>query len=365
MKIHKVHFPNLNGIRCIAAFMVLFPHIEQIKKGLGLSRTVNFYPWAFGTLGVVLFFVLSGFLITYLLLCEQEEQGYISIIKFYTRRILRIWPLYYLIVLLALFILPHVSFLNDKTLPTQSLLLDNVILYLCFLPKLSQDIPFISHTWSIRIELLFYLSSPIFINYLLVKKKALITIGIFTSITLIFLTQPSTLSVLYSFIQLYKIDCIFIGALFGFLLFKKNDLLVILYSKKIQIITYTTILVILTSNIKIPLLHFEVFAILFGIVILNLASNNNSILKLDNSIINHIGKISYGIYMFHPFIIYITIKILIALNWTSPIFHYVIPTLFTVLASHLSYTFYESFFIKKKKSFSVILSGENVSTKQL
>lgn len=66
-------------------------------------------------LGVYLFFVLSGFLITYLLLEEKHTGGGIDIRKFYVRRICRIWPLYYLLTLAAFFVLPRIEFLHIQS----------------------------------------------------------------------------------------------------------------------------------------------------------------------------------------------------------------------------------------------------------
>jgi peptidoglycan/LPS O-acetylase OafA/YrhL len=68
LKKEKIYFPNLNGLRFIAAFMVIIHHLEQIKFVLGLKNYWdNSFVLVIGKLGVILFFVLSGFLITYLL----------------------------------------------------------------------------------------------------------------------------------------------------------------------------------------------------------------------------------------------------------------------------------------------------------
>jgi len=92
----KVYFPNLNGLRFIAASLVIVHHVEQFKEILGYSNYNEFsFIKLIGKLGVMLFFVLSGFLITYLLLVEQKEKGTIAIKSFYMRRLLRIWPLYF------------------------------------------------------------------------------------------------------------------------------------------------------------------------------------------------------------------------------------------------------------------------------
>ena len=107
----KIYFPNLNGLRFIAAFLVMIHHIEQIKSISNLDNYWHVFPFIeiIGKLGVVLFFVLSGFLITYLLLAEEKSFATISVKKFYLRRVLRIWPLYYLIIILAVLILPNIS----------------------------------------------------------------------------------------------------------------------------------------------------------------------------------------------------------------------------------------------------------------
>src|SRR5712692_1492145 len=105
-----VHFPGLNGLRFFAALAVCASHVELLKQYLG-------YPSAYdrpavyevGRLSVTFFFVLSGYLITYLLLIEKQATGTISLRDFYVRRILRIWPLYYLLMGLSFFVVPRIT----------------------------------------------------------------------------------------------------------------------------------------------------------------------------------------------------------------------------------------------------------------
>ena len=104
----NVYLPGLNALRFFAAFLVIVTHIELLKGQLGFSNSWKFLEqFNLGGLGVYFFFVLSGFLITYLLIHEKEKTGTIKIKAFYIRRLLRIWPLYYFITLLAFFILPN------------------------------------------------------------------------------------------------------------------------------------------------------------------------------------------------------------------------------------------------------------------
>ena len=83
----RTYYPELDGVRAIAAMMVIFFHMGQM--GIPLRG-----PISFGQSGVDLFFVLSGFLITSILLkARPEDWGEVR--KFYVRRSLRIFPLYY------------------------------------------------------------------------------------------------------------------------------------------------------------------------------------------------------------------------------------------------------------------------------
>src|SRR6516225_9567914 len=95
-KIPKVFFPNLDGLRFIAFFMVFLQHgfaqpIDKLGAALGLPTTLTRWPHDTGGLGVSFFFVLSGFLITYLILTEVKSTGRLDVIAFYIRRTLRIW----------------------------------------------------------------------------------------------------------------------------------------------------------------------------------------------------------------------------------------------------------------------------------
>jgi peptidoglycan/LPS O-acetylase OafA/YrhL len=83
------YFPGLDGIRAICALAVL---IENSQGAVGV------FFLRFGALGVDMFFVISGFLIVTLLLRERDKIGAVNLKGFYARRVLRIFPIYYLLI---------------------------------------------------------------------------------------------------------------------------------------------------------------------------------------------------------------------------------------------------------------------------
>lgn len=376
----KIYFPNLNGLRFIAAFLVIVHHIEQFKKNLDLHNFYYELPFIpiIGQLGVILFFVLSGFLITYLLLAEEEVTGTISIKDFYIRRLLRIWPLYYLIVILSFFILPFIPFLEVGDYGSHLFDSYNIklLLFFLFLPNLAviafPPVPFASQAWSVGVEEQFYLLWPILMKKSKNKLKLLLGViliyfmvkyGITIYVKLFGASKITDYS--YGFFSNFSIDCMAIGGLFAYSIYKKKTVLKYMFSKYSQVVTYLMLFLLIGFGIKIPYVHYEVYALLFGMAIVNLAANKKTIVNLENSTLNYLGKISYGVYMFHSLAIVITLKGLNMFGITNTLLQYVVSILLTVIISGLSYKFFESYFIKKKVKFSKILSGDNVKNESI
>jgi len=147
----KSHLPSLDGLRAIAALLVVFYHygIESCPGGLG----------------VLAFFVLSGFLITWLLLKEEERFGAISLRRFYMRRSLRIFPAFYTywLLLSAALLLFHKRYLVAQALAS--------FFYVNNYYQAIQGDPNtgFSHTWSLGIEEQFYLLWPL--AFLVLKRN--------------------------------------------------------------------------------------------------------------------------------------------------------------------------------------------------
>lgn len=367
-----IYFVNLNGLRFIAVLMVLFHHIEQFKLIFNLE---NYFTSIraialMGKLGVVLFFVLSGFLITYLLLAEESISKKINVKHFYIRRILRIWPLYFLILLIAFFILPNIDLFKINDISKEVIysdLTNKLLLFLFFLPNLAiviyGGIPYASHTWSIGTEEQFYLIWPILIKTFKRNRLKLLffVILIYLTIKLILISPLATHIpfniIIKNFWDTFLIDCMAIGAIFSVLLFQKHKFLKFLIRNDLFYFSILLVLIVMLIGINIPFLYYEFFAFFFGIIILNFAVNKNIGFSLENKYMNFLGKISYSMYMFHSIAIVLTIKLLSMFGIISNWFIYPLSVIITIVISSLSYQYFEKYFLKSKSNFSLIRSG--------
>jgi peptidoglycan/LPS O-acetylase OafA/YrhL len=374
--LEKTYFPNLNGIRFIAAFFVFIHHLEQFKYLYKIDNFWNDYPFIklIGKLGVVLFFVLSGFLITYLLLAEEKLNSQINIKKFYIRRILRIWPLYFLILFSGLFIIPNLNFIvtpffNQDIFNNDPFKI--ILIFIFFLPNLAYAIfgliPYVSHTWSIGTEEQFYLIWPVLLKFTKNKLRIIVLVIIFY-LTFKFLLYTNFLdfisfkNLILQFWLTFNIDCMAIGGLFSYLVFKKSKLLRYLMNKFSFYITLISLCFFLYFRLDFLFFHYEVYAILFGIIILNLSSNNSFSRILENNIFNFLGKISFGIYMYHPFAIILTINIFIYFNFINNLAILFLSLVITLVLSGFSFFYFEKFFLIKKNKYLVLKLTQNNTT---
>ena len=99
--------------------------------------------------------------------------------------------------------------------------------------------------------------------------------------------------------------------------------------------------------------HYEVYALLFGIIILNLSSNNSFSRILENKFFNFLGKISFGIYMYHPFAIILTINIFNYFNFINNLGILFLSFVITLVLAGFSFFYFEKFFLLKKNKYLI------------
>lgn len=386
-----IYFKEFNGVRFVAAAAVIVHHIEEYKSVFLFGRDdlwARPFVYQLGRLGVALFFVLSGFLITYLLLAEKHRTGRIAIRKFYIRRVLRIWPLYFLVVGLGLLVWPHIPILRTPALLGQ--ITDPsgwmFLAYGMVLPNVAMaffgNVPMVSHTWSIGVEEQFYLMWP----WLVLSRnpKQIIKIGVIVISLLAlwflyerFVARPAYLGddperspfvVLALFMAQFRIGCMAIGGAGAWLLFSKHKILQTLFKRNVQIAVYAVLAICLVFSFRMPGFNFEFYATFFCFMILNLAANPASLVKLDYPFTRFMGDISYGLYMYHPLLVTVCINTLLVLWPGSPVqgssvapafvtLLYVGSFALTTLVAWLSYQYFEKPFLTLKDRFAVVASS--------
>jgi peptidoglycan/LPS O-acetylase OafA/YrhL len=372
----SVYFPNLNGLRFVAAFLVIIHHVEQTKSEYGIQNNWNSgFIQTIGEQGVVLFFVLSGFLITYLMLEEEKQTGAIKVKDFYLRRILRIWPLYFFIGFLSLAVLPRIPMFLSPAYDLDFVyrhLTQKIILFIFFLPNLlpflGGIIPYASQTWSIGTEEQFYLVWPLLMKNIKKYRIALmifIIFGYILTARALWSSHTDFLPFKYyirGFWSLFNIDCMAIGGLLAILLHTQNKNLKLFRNNYIFYASIILVSFMLYRGIHIEHVYKETYAVLFGIIILNFAANPNIHINLETRIFNYLGKISYGLYIYHPIGIVLAINLAMLIGMANNYIIYPLSIVLSVLLAGLSYRYFESFFLKFKLNFSTIRSGDEVPT---
>jgi peptidoglycan/LPS O-acetylase OafA/YrhL len=165
-----IFFPNLDALRFFCFLSVFFYHsfssrFENVSSNPAY-KFIKHGVFGNGYLGVNFFFVLSGFLITYLLLKEKQKFGKVHIGNFYLRRVLRIWPLFFFCVFFGFIIFPNLKAALGEV-PSESA---NWVAYVFFVNNLDYitngaDSSTLSILWSVAIEEQFYLVWPLIIGF--------------------------------------------------------------------------------------------------------------------------------------------------------------------------------------------------------
>lgn len=368
------YFPNLNGLRAIGALIVLIGHIEFLKASFGM-QALQWFPVP-GKVGVTLFFALSGFLITSLLLKELKYTDTVHLKQFYIRRVLRIWPLYYLLVFLSIVVFNQIDFLRtpgeDPSSLYQQLTPVNIIILLFLLPNFTHlSLPFADQRWSIVVEEQFYLMQPFLVK--IFKKRSVL---FFIFLVIIFapeiierlrLERYIVTNIIESIIlQTKYLACIAVGCIFSILYFRRENITKpVIFSKGMQFSVIAVLLFCITmgyKNNQEEFIDYRLYSLLFAIVVVNASMNAATIFRLESFLFNFLGKISYGLYMYHPVCIGIAIFIGRFFFPNSRFFLnvlvYFLSILLSVFVSWLSFTYFESFFLKLKQRLQEMRTGK-------
>lgn len=369
----KIYFENLDSLRFLCFVVIFFYHsfhteFEYIKDSnlyYFITRTI----FGNGNIGVNFFFVLSGFLITYLLIAEKKMNGQISIKKFWMRRILRIWPLFFICVFFGFYAFPLVkNFFGEPAVETAS-----IGYYLTFTNNFNviqnglPDTSSLGVLWSIAVEEQFYLLWPI-ILFITPIRKLWIPFAIIILSSLWFRAYFDD-PMMNEYHTLSCIGDMAIGALGAWMIREFSE-----FKKWFQNMNKATIAIIYTlfilifflrdeflfSSYEIRVIERLILAVLIILIILEQNYAVNSFFKLGKiRLFSSLGVISYGMYCLHfiAILIALTLTRILHLNtsiWQVLLLETIAAFGITVLISKLSYRILERPFLKLKEKFAFI-----------
>ncbi len=374
----KIYFDNLDSIRFIAALMVYLQHgMSESYQYLHIKGTYwekFLHVISSGGTGVSIFFVLSGFLITYLLISEYELKSTINIKNFYIRRFLRIWPLYFAVVIFTFVIYPFLKTLIGLNSP----LCSNILYHISFLSNfdvihimkecpgndaMSQNI-----TWSVSIEEQFYLFWPLIFTFS-PRKFWLFGILLTISASIAFrLINYNDGNLLYYHTLSVLIDLGF-GGLFALMIKESNKLKnffekssskthIILFAFSFGLLFWSGELFDFKYGAAIGRIFISISFALF--ICSQALTKTKSFLNLKNlSFASKWGKYTYGIYLLHPISITMLDVLLRILgipktNFFITFFIGIVGFIFTLIISKLSYMYFEQKFLTIKDKYAAI-----------
>ncbi|MFA6292708.1 MAG: acyltransferase [Victivallales bacterium] len=357
--------PFLDGMRAIAALMVLGLHFTGChNEPLFLRKAM-----VIGGTGVDWFFVLSGFLITRILLRSKESPTFFS--SFYARRILRIFPLYYAYLAIFFYVVPLLF--SEKILPADTQIWFWVYLQnaaMTFSDKCSGG-P--AHFWSLAVEEHFYLAWPLLV-YFLSRRHFTIVLGAVIVFPIIMRIIFVMNGIEVYFFTLTRIDSIGFGAILA-VMFTEGipqttgtrravRLFRILLIGIPLIVLPSFIFLSGTSMMWMQVVKFTVIpAFYFAVMGFCLADPAAKLLTCFFSIgcLRWIGAISYGIYVFHPTTFLIVRRLVPDAGY---ILDFALSFGFTIAIAYLSFRFFESPILKLKDKFKYMVSDAGSSTAQ-
>ena len=382
MQKEKVFFPNLDGLRFISFFLVFLYHtyltfFHNIKDTS--PDTYDYIQRLFqnGNLGVNFFFVLSGFLITYLLIKEKEYKGKIHVPHFYVRRILRIWPLFYMCVFIGFIIFPIIKRYTGQepheiANPAYYLFFANNFDFMHSWP-VKPDATLLSVLWSVAVEEQFYLTWPLILTMVPLKYFKYVFLSIM-ALSLVFRAFHSDFTeqdFAYRYFHTFSLigDMAFGGLLAYYCSYETK------FKRFVTNLNRVQIAMIYVGALSVTIFRGDLFdqnsftltierltiAFFYGMIILEQNYSKRSFFKMSQfKTISKLGVYTYGLYCLHllGFLIadivlskagFSKVSVLVAVSSS------VLALFLSILIALASYHLYEKWFLQLKDKFAFIV----------
>lgn len=348
------YYPQLDSLRAFAAIGVINLHWlgSSYPSLFGLAHESN---WGFGQYGVQLFFVLSGFLITDILISSKDSSGSRLgiIVNFYARRSFRLFPVYflflgYLILVRDRFVIENIAWFASYTV--------NVRLFIAgsFVDQWS------NHLWTLSVEEQFYLVFPPLFLYCSRERERWLA-AVFIVTAMVFKQANATSGEIARVLTVAQMDMLGGGVLLGIL---KNrhvhayQLLASSQARFLMLVAFVGCILMYYTGAEGPLigvLFDGLLLIAFGLLVVNTAVGFGGLsgAVLNSDALQYLGKISYGLYVYHK-AVPLSIAIVagkLGLVVESVLSYYLVNLLALLIVSHMSWVIIEKPVMKLKTRF--------------
>jgi peptidoglycan/LPS O-acetylase OafA/YrhL len=305
--INKSKIIQLDGLRGFAVLLIIIWHYGNNELSNNTTHFANYFKLAtsYAWSGVDLFFVLSGFLLGGILIKNKTSESYFK--TFYIRRICRIFPIYFLSLLLILAIIfsgygQTTEWGKTEGVPFWSYFTFTQNVFMGIHSTLGNR--WLSHTWSLALEEQFYLILPLLI-YFLNTRALLIVLSIAIAASPIFRYYSNNWYEAFNFLYC-RFDALFTGVICAYLFQNEHSKAFIVRKRKLLelFLIFFSLVIILLSIKKITTPYYlenSLLSITYCILLLIILTNENKIFSnlFSNVILTKIGVISFGLYLFH------------------------------------------------------------------
>ena len=343
------YFYTFDVLRFLAFLIVFLHHLPTTD-----NTFFNFFMHS-GGIGVQIFFVLSGFLISYILIEEKKISNKLNLKNFFMRRVLRIWPLYYAMIFFA-FITPYILKIFSIESSDEGYS-PNWLFPLLFLENYEMmfnnsfaNVSPLRVMWSLCIEEHFYIIWGI-VFYFISNKNVPIFLILSIFLSLVF-------RVIYNIYDISDLDIntnilyFSFGGIVAYLLSYQEKIInkfsqLSLFIKYVLVLFFIFLYFLLPSlNINTTVLEPLIISIITCTLIIFTLCDKNVIKISNKNIFSKLGKYTYGMYLFH------TIWINLILKFEANFYLLFIYSLIaTILSSIISFHLFENQFLKLKKYF--------------
>jgi peptidoglycan/LPS O-acetylase OafA/YrhL len=366
------HLPGLDGLRGFAILLVMAVHFVGGATPQTSGERLAVKLGSYGVLGVDLFFVLSGFLITGLLLDAKGRPHYFR--NFYARRTLRIFPLYYAVLAMLFLVLPRLAPLPPGLADARQhqAWLWSYTANFFIAAKASWALTYVSHFWSLAIEEHFYLVWPLVVFAFRRETLERICLGVLAVALAerIALSLGGVSELSISVLTPCRVDTLCVGALLATVARREGSPAPLIRSVGPTALAIGAAIIGVSAwcaatQLWLPVLHQirgTLYALFFGALTLlavQPAERSRTARVFQNPVLRMFGKYSYGIYVYHGLISHHMVELrtehrlgaLLGSHSAGIVAQAVIGVGLSLLISVLSYELFEKRFLALKKFF--------------